>query len=113
MHPDMTGTASFQRARRPEHKQQRREALPHAAPAPPPPGGGQRGTPRHRASTAGVAKTNVLRYFQNPGEIHTPPPALAAVLDRPELCHMRIDFPATLRRLLRALLTGLLAGGPS
>jgi AcrR family transcriptional regulator len=42
-----------------------------------------------------------------------PPAALAAVLDRPDLCHMRIDFPAALRRFLRALLTGLLADRPS
>jgi AcrR family transcriptional regulator len=220
----MTGSAFFQRARRPEHKQQRREAILDAARTLALQGGVQRVTLGDVAATAGMAKSNVLRYFETREEIYLelstaafgewgaavsallgarpstpahvagvladtlserpllcdliaqvsatlernvsperardfklsmteqaealtaaiatalpgltaaqafdvagatfalvaglwpaahPPAALAAVLDRPDLCHMRIDFPAALRRFLRALLTGLLADRPS
>jgi AcrR family transcriptional regulator len=220
----MTVPACFQRARRPEHKQQRREAILDAARALALEGGVQRVTLGDVAAAAGMAKSNVLRYFEtreeiyleltsaafaewgaavaarlggrastpaqvagvladtlserpllcdllaqvsatlernvSPGRARTfklslaaqaealtaavatalpgltgaqaldlagatfalvaglwpaahPPAALAAMLDQPELCHMRIVFHAILRRVLSALLTGMLAGEPS
>jgi AcrR family transcriptional regulator len=219
----MTSSPSFQRARRPEHKQQRREAILDAARTLALESGVQSVSLGDVATAAGMAKSNVLRYFETREEIYLelttdafgewsaalparlgarrstparvaavladslserpllcdllsqvsatlernispargrdfklsmhehagavsaavttalpgltdaqaydvlaasfalvaglwpaahPCAELAAVLELPELVHTRIDFHASLRRLLRALLTGLLAGSP-
>jgi AcrR family transcriptional regulator len=120
----MPAPEKFQRARRPEHKQQRREAILDAA----------RTLARDRrvqhislgdvASAAGMAKSNVLRYFETREEIYlqltleafeewtallaerlTDPPdgplqladAIAGTLsERPVLCDLFAQMSATL-----------------
>jgi AcrR family transcriptional regulator len=102
----MPAPEEFQRARRPEHKQQRREAILDAA----------RTLARDRrvqhislgdvAAAAGMAKSNVLRYFETREEIYLQltleafeewTGLLAGTLsERPVLCDLFAQMSATL-----------------
>src|SRR5260370_30043086 len=66
----MPDLATFQRARRPEHKRQRRAAILDAARALARERGVQAVTLGDIADRVGMAKSNVLRYFETREEVY-------------------------------------------
>src|SRR5437763_86428 len=110
----------FQRARSEEQREARRQAILAAAAAMLTEMPVADVTLNELSRRSGLAKSNVLRYFESRGAVvlttaalwpHTQPSAamLAAYEADPALAALRLDFTATLTELLEVLTAGLLA----